>query len=310
MKLSFVAKLLFIVFIQNATAQHKYNKFVEGKKVQWAAEFSDTFHFNNPNLSELLRTRFLEGEIKAALVEDWQQMNVVRYESVPAVLRRMRPNEEIAESAFRDSLFSPGAFNDQTKDIVEIKDIIYLEKGKLKSQAYAVSPKYVVQTSWGMVLGISNLFSTAFNEKRNPSKADLRKAVPIGGSSRRILLEDDPGNLLKQLYGQNLLEAIWNDLDGKNFELYRIDSNKRITLKDISTGLIRIPVYDESGNLVRSVDGQLSPESFHSIDLVQSWTYNQQKNRLFGTISHLLLNLKTGTGNSEMIKPLVKIIVM
>lgn len=301
--------LLLICFSVNLSAQNKFTRFVEGKRITWATEFTDTLHFSNPNLSELLRTQFYEGKIKAALVENSQTMQPVIFQSLPEVLQRMRPNAEIENNSLRDSLFSSSAFDERTRDMVEVRDIIYLEKGKLRSQVYTVSPKYLVQTSWGMVLGVSNLFTTAFNDKRSPSKSVLKKAMPVGGSSRRIVLDEEAGYSLKQLYGQNLLDAIWNDLDGKNYEIYRLDSNKRISLRDISAGLIRVPVYDETGKIARSVDGPLSPESFHSVDIVQNWSYNKEKNLLFGTISHLLLNLKNGTSENEMLQPLLKIVV-
>ena len=304
MKLPSVILLLLLFITGSVSAQHRYNNFVEEKNIRWAAEFSDTFHFSNPNLSEILRTQFLEGDIKVALVDDLENMESLRFESLPAVMRRMRPNEEIAPTALRDSLFSPGAFNQQTKDLLEIRDIIYLEKNRLKSQVYAVSPKYIVQTSWGMILGTSNLFTTAFNSKRNWSKRVKRKAERIGGSRRTILLNENAGKSLKILYDQNLLQAIWPQLNSKYFETSRIDSVKTA---------LNVPRYDENGapgTIARLVPG-LTPESFYSVDIYQTWFYNKQKNVLFGNIEYLVLNIKSGgeDNNNQQVQPLLKVLV-
>jgi hypothetical protein len=114
-------------------AQNKFSRFVEGKNILWAAGFADTFHFSNPNLSELLRIAFLEGNIKVALVEDPDRMQQLRFESPSMVLQRMSPNADNNAITFKDSLFSTNIFNEQTKDLVEIQEIIYLEKNRLKS---------------------------------------------------------------------------------------------------------------------------------------------------------------------------------
>jgi hypothetical protein len=305
-----ISMLVLCLMISNLiSAQNKFNRFVEGKKIQWAADFTDTFHFSNPNLSEMLRMQLLEGKIKAGLIEDQESMAKISYENLTSVLYRMRPNAEIAPAAFRDSLFSGSAFDTQTKDLVEIRDIIYIEKGKLNALAYAVSPKYTVQTSWGMVLGISNLFTTAFNDKKTTSRSVLKKAIPIGSSRRRLNMDEQAGQPLKQLYGQNLLDALWPYLGSKNYEIYRIDSNKRISVAEIGLGLLDVPVYDVNGNMAGKAAAKLTPESFSSLEILQNWSYHKEKNLLFGRISEIILYFNIGSAEEKFLKPLVRILV-
>lgn len=291
-------------------AQNKFTRFVESKKISWAADLSDTFHFPRPNLSELLREQFFNNKIKVALVEDMQTMQPISYESLPAVLSRMRPNVEIEPAAYRDSLFSPNAFDQRLKDLVEIRDIVYIEKGLLRSYAYAVSPKYLVQTSWGLVLGMSNLFTTALTEKRTFSNSVQKKATTLGSTIQTIVLDDNGAKAIKQLYGQNLLQALWPYLTSKHYEIFRVDSNKKIDLQEVTLSLIQVPAYDGNGNIVPApVAPALSAESFYSVDIVQDWFYNKEKNILLGKIAYLLLNIKSGGSDDPTIKPLLKIVV-
>jgi hypothetical protein len=58
--------------------------------------------------------------------------------------------------------------------------------------------------------------------------------------------------MLKQLYGQNLLQAIWPYLHRKQYEFYRMDSSIKIPFEKINMSLVSnpaVPQYNAEGNL-------------------------------------------------------------
>lgn len=304
-----VIPVLFLFPVCNSLfAQSLFTKFVEDKKIQWAAASADTFHFIQPDLSLILRERFDKGEIKVALLENIEGLNKITYSSKESILNRIAPNREKPVtgengniiSTVREAdnpLVSSKYFDERSRNLLEIQQVFYIEDGLLKNITNAVSPKYSVKTSWGETLGISNAFTTSFNDKRTIKRSVKRKAILLGTTNTFCLLKNAPFKMLKQLYEQNILDALWPQLGKKGYEITRIDSSKKISVKDINISLlgntetINVPVYDANGNIQNTLAALplLTPASFTAIGITQQWYYSKEKNIVFCSISSLTL---------------------
>lgn len=311
--------------------QNIFTSFVENKKISFAIITNDTFHFRNPNLSLLLRDALSKGKVKGSIIEDEKNFSTLTYANKEAIINRVAPNREskvmdadgnitatVVEA--EDPLFSSRYFDEQTNDLLEIQEVLYIESGILKSYVPYVSPKYAVFTSWGQKLGISNSFSTAFNKKRSISSSLKKKAVLIGTTKTIKRLDTvQQQNLLKQLYGQNLLQALWPNLHKKQYEFYKMDSLIKIPFEKINMGLVSnpaVPVYDAEGNLTGTKmypmdDQPLNLSLITNIQLEQNWYYHAGKNILFNLITELVLYTKKTDENTgaERTAPVLKIIL-
>ena len=324
--------ILLSLFAQTAFCQNSYTKFIEKSSVKWAASLSDTCHFTNPNLSLLLREKFNNGSIKAGLFEGGFNEKLKKKLAKETIINRIAPNRvtQIADDAgnitgttieAENPLLSSKYFDSETNDLVEVQQILYIQSGKLKSHTPWVSPKYAVFTSWGQKLGIANAFSTGFNTSRCMAVSTKKKAVLLGNRFTMIPLDSaqHPG-IIKQLYGYNLLQALWPYLHKKNYKIYRIDSSRLIPFSMITRSLIdnqqlNIPLYDAEGNLsnktVVQEDFPLNPSDFSAMELVQEWHYHSKKNRIFNNISHIILYArKWRNGQQEAVaSPILKIML-
>lgn len=295
--------------------------------MQWAADINDTFHFANPNLSLVLRNRFNAGAIKVSSIEDDKNISKINYITKDAVINKIAPNKErkIEEeartiTASEDPLFSPYYFDEQTNDLLEIQQIIYIQSGRLKSYIPWVAPKYAVYTSWGQKLGMANAFNTTFNKQRHKSSS-LKKKVQLLGSTKKMIRLDTNQNMLKQLYAQNLLQALWPHLHKKQYQIYGADSAIKISFEKINKTLldtqqINIPVYDEEGNLTANKiltqqDQPLDLSSVTGVEIIQHWFYNAKKNIVLNTIEQLVLYAhKWNNGRQDRLaSPILKIML-
>ena len=304
-----IASLIICLLWQTGFSQNIFTKFIENKSVQWAAGINDTLHFANPNLSLILRKKFNEGTIKVSSIEDDKNISKINYATKEVVINKIAPNRErktededgnitATITASEDPLFSSYYFDTQTNDLVEIQQVLYIQSGRLKSYIPWVSPKYAVYTSWGQKLGVANVFNTAFNKQRN-SSSSLKKKAALLGSIKTMMRIDSSQSMLKQLYAQNLLQALWPHLHKKQYEIYRADSAIKIPFEKINKTLvdtqqISIPVYDVEGNItaykiLSQQDQPLELSSITAVEIIQHWFYNAKKNIVFNTIEQLVL---------------------
>ena len=326
-----IASIIICLLWQTGFSQNIFTKFIENKSVHWATGMIDTFHLTNPNLSLILRKRFNAGAIKVNIIEDNKNISKINYTSKDAVINKIAPNRErkVEEEngnttrtiiASEDPLFSSYYFDEQTNDLIEIQQILYIQSGHLKSYIPWVSPKYAVYTSWGQKLGVANAFNTSFNKSANKSSSLKKKALLLG-STKTMLRLDTAQNMLKQLYAQNLLQALWPHLHKKQYEIYRADTTIQIPFEKINKSLldtqqINIPVYDAEGNItayqiLSQHDQSLDLTSITGVEIMQQWFYNEKKNIVFNTIEQLVLYAhKWNNGKQdELASPILKIML-
>ncbi len=315
---------VWVFFCCRASAQSFVTKFVENKNIQWAAYITDTAHFSNPNLSLLLRNRLEKDEIKVFLpfftglnmaglkksgityITKDSLFDAGHHNSIPLY----DEDGELIETpaAKRTDLFSPQKFDSRTNDMIEFDQTIYVESGKLKNLIAAVSPKYSVVTPQGTYLGFSNIFTTGLNTERTIRKAIRKKAIATGTTNTVYSLKNDARlAMLKQLYGQNLLEVLWPHLWENGYEVISIDSARKISKEELKATLfgtaesVYVPVYDTEGNVSsRLVYGpEIDAAYFSSIGITQEWFYSKEKNILFCNIPSLTLFILKPAGEEK-----------
>ena len=316
---------------QQVFSQSVFTKFIENKSVQWAADISDTFHFVHPNLSLSLRNRVNAGEINVSISEEDKFTGEINYATKDDIINRIAPNREkkiadddgnltgtVIES--ENPLFSVNYFDTQTNDLVEIEQILYLQSGRLKSYTPWFSPKYAVYTSWGQKLGVANAFTTGFNKSLHISSG-IQKRAQLLGSTKTMMRLDTNKNMLKQLYEQNLMQALWPHLNKKFYAVYRMDSLIKIQFQNINMSLvdsrkIDVPVYDSAGTITGSQiftneDQPLNLSAITGIQLEQNWYYNAKKNIVYSTITALVLFAKkiNSDKQDELASPVLKIML-
>jgi hypothetical protein len=192
---------------------------------------------------------------------------------------------------------------------------LYVANGKLHSYVPWVSPKISVYTSRDLFIGTAEYFSSCINTKYkfSPSKKD--KFIFINTTKKKILIDSIPHTeMLKQLYGINILEAIWDDLMNDKNQIVDVNSGQIISLKNVKEysfpNLLHIPVYDSSGVILgaKNYSEPISPSIFRQIEIIQNWYYDINKNIVTDTITEIKLYVKSkySEDNGEL-KPLLKI---
>lgn len=308
--------LTILLFVsQFASSQNPFTKFTNKAGVQWAAYSTDTLHFSQPNLSLLLRERFNNGNIKVAFIDDNLNFKKRNYSNKEAVLQRIAPHRmsEIIEDngnkystilSAENPLFSSEYFDEQTNDLIEAQEILYIQSGKLQSYIPWLSLKQTVTTSWGEKLGITKTFSTGFHHKRKINKRISHQSIFLG--SRFHTLPTNTAtiekSMIKQIYGRNILETLWQSFPGKNYNFINPENNLPLLFSEIDKTLLdssvmSIPVYDENGDIKSKQNLTLKGEpldlyNIDSIQLFQHWYYSKKKNILFSKIESLTLYAK------------------
>lgn len=316
---------------QFCNAQNPYINFVEKSSVKWAAYAHDTFRFSELNLNLYLREQLTKNKIEARLTDYNNNAEIivsidsVRERIVPSkIIRLVDDNGKVTEEELvsNDQLYNSTYFNEFTQDLVNVQQVIYLEDGRLQSHIPWVSPMYNVVTTLGTQLGMSNAFETAFNKDQDIKNRWKRKAIYLGNTSKKFELNAFNAGLplLKPLYGNNLLQAIWPNLKNNNYQLINPSTNTVLAQKDVSMYLldstkIDIPVYDENGEIAyyQKIDLRNNPIQLDSIPFVlleQEWFYLPAQNKLYNHIISIeCWGKKTTAGKlDEKPSPFLKII--
>lgn len=322
---------LLMAICQLATAQNPYSKFVEKSSVKWAAYAHDTFRFSKLNLNLYLRDQLTNNKIEAKLTD--YNNNTEISVSIDSVKERIAPSKIVRvvndngklheeELVTNDQLYNSTYFNEFTQNLVNVQQVIYLEDGRLQSHIPWVSPMYNVVTTMGTELGMSNAFETAFNKDKDVKNRWKRKAIYLGNTSKKFELNAVNAGLplLKPMYGNNLLQAIWPYLNNQNYQLMNPSSNAVITQKDVTMYLldstkIDVPVYNENGEVsyYQKIDlsnNAIQLDSIPFVILEQEWFYLPTQNKLYNHIISIeCWGKKTTAGMlDEKPSPFLKII--
>ncbi len=289
---------------QNKPQPTLFDKFVKNSKIEWAAYASDTFNFSTAGLNLLLLKRFGKKEIKASLPVESRTINAdqIKYTVLDSIHNAFYGNDT---DPLMDSLGNvvikkiPIPQKDSSNfKLTELTQILYVEKGLLKSYIPFVTPTLPVFTSSGMYIGESFYFTSCYNFKYNSKASKESKLIFLKQTKKMIRLDPTENtDQLKSMYGKNLLETIWPYIEQNKIEAFVIDSNTKLTPGELNNYLSAdqwqpIPIYDSVGNitkfsLVRSSGS--GTVKFTEAALLQDWYYDAKKNKVFSYITELLL---------------------
>ncbi|RYY51125.1 MAG: hypothetical protein EOO06_01545 [Chitinophagaceae bacterium] len=301
MKQCLILCLMQALLSSNITGQSMFTKFAERSDIQWAAVLTNNFSFPGADMNFLLRQRLANKEIRAAIVDTPERLFSYNYVAPATIAKRIDLEFDATQSDSLFPLFDHRYFDNAAGKLVEVQQVFYLQKGKLKSVVNMVSPKFMVVTIAGTQLGVANAFTTAFNNHRCHNKKTKRQSIPLG----RVSISAADFSVQKQLYGQTLLSALWRHLDTKNYDIIRLDSMSKIPVSAVNASLLKlsVPSYDAEGNLMQTINSPtLGPEGFSIAQIEQSWFYNKRKNLLFNIIHSIVLNY----GETAVLKILPK----
>lgn len=320
---------LFSLVALHCSAQEDYTTFIQCRKISWAANTSDTLRFSSQNLNLLFRQNLIDNKIKVSLSDENFQLKKRNNADADAIRNRIAPNRilqtaneqgkitgSVKESL--DPLFSEKYFDSLTANLLETQEIIFIKNGKPLTYIPFVSAKYNVYTSWGEKLGIANAFNTAFNNCYKLRRSLSRKAMMIGQTQKHYVLKSLEAKMLKQLYEQNFVEALWPHLNNKYYHFYDLTRSSPIKLKNIDKSLIdnremTVQVYDSTGQLnAQKVPFlPLSHADIQEVRISEEWFYNEKKQKVFSKIKTITLYAKVWRNGiqQETASPILNIAV-
>lgn len=308
MKKMLTVILLLIGQIVTAQIIHQpsqFDKFINDKKIEWAAYNSDSFYFNKAGLNDLLVKRLANKEIKASLpiaarsAEINNIQNLLKDSIDKLILtdgHKVIPLYDSNGNVIKANIFQKES-NASIYNITEVTQILFIEKGVLKSYVPFVTPTLPLFLSSGKYLGESYYFNTAYNFKHNYKLRKRHKVIFLEQTNKPLQLKpSDEENGLKELYGKNLIETLWPYIMENKIDVISKDGKKLMAAADLNntsgiSGIALIPLYD-SVNAVytyKSEYSKLTPAVFTHAVLVQDWYYNQTKNIVFNKIKEMYL---------------------
>ena len=287
----------------------KFDKFINLEKIQWAAYAKDAISFDKYNLSDELYKRFQRGEIKIT--------GPLSRDSLMAGNRIIYlDNKELEQKSFApgsDANSKPtNRVDSNSSKLINVEQIFYVANGKLYSYVPWVSPRISVYTSRDWFIGTTEYFSSGINPKYNFKSSKRDKLIFITSTKRKILIDSLPRrDMLKQLYGINMLDAIWKGVVNGQNEIINLSTGQKTSFYNLKfydfTGTVDVPVYDSMGNITgHKTEGvPVKAAQLDQVEITQNWFYNYTKNMVVNSIPDITLFIRNYYG--ERI-PFIKII--
>ncbi len=305
-----------ISFAQVKLQPTQFDKFVNKPKIEWAAYASDTFNFDNADLNNIILTKMYKNEIKGTLPrESRNDSNPIKYlpmtelnsifhfgfhipipiyDSLGNVVEQKRETPKIDTSKFTTT---------------EVSQILYIEKGKLKSYIPFVTPTLPIFLTTGAYIGEGFYFSTCYNFKYCKKARKKSKLIFLSQTRKMIMLNPEQSTeKLKELYGKNLLETLWPQVLANKIDVFTISDNKKISPEELGNSQqysqpTFVPLYDSTSNsrvYNFKVEAEpLDPKKITSIQLVQDWYYDARRNKISNIIREAYVYAKIWKGNVE-----------
>lgn len=292
-----------ILFAQNKTTQ--FDKFVSKPGIEWAIYASDTINFTNADLNNLLLKRISKNEIKASLPVESRtaETDKITYS----------PLDSIDQAFYGDRLDilmdSTGTQYFLKRDIpekdssnfkrTEVTQILYIEKGKLKSYIPFITPTLPVYMSTGGYIGERFYFTSCFNYTYNNKPRNKSKLIFLTQTKKMIKLDiPESTHRLKEMHGNNLLQTLWPYVLENKIDAFYPDSSRKLKPEELNVNLaynepLLIPLYDDEGVVVgyRAITDPIDTKKFTDIQLLQDWYYDHKKNKVYSNIKEVVLYL-------------------
>jgi len=308
------------------TIPTQFDKFVRKASIEWAAYANDSMRFTQPNLSAILVNRMEKGQIKtsASVGSGTPQANNIRYTTKEENKGRFYPlcalpmYDSMGNAIGEQNKFDepPSRIDSLSRTLIYITQILFVEGGYLKSYIPWVSPAFSICTSGHYFIMFGDYFSTCLNFRYNLISPP--QLLYLGETKRNLKLDSiQKSDKLKELYGKNLLETIWPYVLKGKFDIYSVETGKKINPKKIddlilSNDSINRYVYDSFGNVKSEKYCDANPILFSitAVEVFQNWYYDNKNNLVFCKIPSMFLNVrrwKNGVQEKEA-TPVLKIV--
>lgn len=331
-KLLFAAMFLntFLLFSSAGFAQDietretQFNRFVKRPDIEWAMFRYDSISLDNSDFNQLLINRMKKKEIKTA---EWMWGGSKEEQKI--IYRTVERNKEISsaielvlpvyDTSGNISLSDLSTRSEERTpiNILNVYEIFFIKSGRLNAYTTYTAPVFLIITGSNDTLGRAEFFVTAIN--KNPFfKSAAKDRVTYLGQTRRAVLVDSvpPADRLKELYGRNLIKALWPTILSPKTEKILMSTGKKITAKELQGGewtgnAVSVPQYDSVGNIsdTRKIYPEINAAVFKKAEITQTWFYNRTKNIVFSKIPDIILftNISDKNGVATL-TPAVKIV--
>ena len=294
-----------VLFAQNKPLPTQFDKFVNKPGIEWAAYASDTVNFTSAGLNNLLLKRISKNEIKASKPVESRTAETDKITYCPL--------DSIDQAFYGDRIDimmdSTGTQYFMKREVpekdssnfkrTEVTQILYIEKGKLKSYIPFITPTLPVYMSTGKYIGERFYFTSCYNYTYNNKPRYKSKLIFLTQTKKMISLATTQNDQLKEMYGQNLVEAIWPHVLKNKIDVFAIKDNWKLKREELDISIavnepILVPIYDSAGNVISYVvtSKPVDMNRFTDVQLVQDWYYDHKRNKIYSNIKELILLLK------------------
>ena len=168
-----------VSFAQTNPKPTPFDKFVNKPTIEWAAYASDTVNFTPADLNNLLLKRISKNEVKASkpVESRTDEANKISYSSLDSINQAFYGDriDILMDSAGTQYFLKREIPEKDSSNFkrTEVTQILYIEKGKLKSYIPFITPALpVYMMSSGQYIGERFYFTTCFNYRysSNPGK--------------------------------------------------------------------------------------------------------------------------------------------
>jgi len=295
-----------VVFAQQKNQPTPFDRFVKKPGIVWAAYASDTFNFQDKGFNYLLLNRLAKNEIKASLpvesrTKDVQDIKYISKDAIDVNFYGSRIDTAMDETGKLIKVERPAATIDSAGfKCTEVTQILYIEKGKLKSYIPFVTPALPVYLSTGRYIGERLYFNTCYNYQYNSKPRKKSKRFFLLQTKKIIDFEDTKiNNELKSMYGNNLIKSLWPYVMQNKIPAYAVDNEERLKPEELNMGLVKTwpvlsPIYDSNGAVVKYevVPVEVDPGKYSGVLLIQDWFYDNKRNKLYARIKEMVLYIK------------------
>ena len=292
-----------ISFAQYKPLPTQFDKFVNSRKIEWAAYASDTINFTYADLNNLLLNRLSKKEIKASLPVESRTngANQITYTISDSIDNAFYgDNTDFVMDSLGNVVNQKRAIPKKDSSnfkITEVTQILYIENGKLRTYIPFVTPVLPVFMSTGKYIGERFYFTSCFNYTYNRKPREKSKLIFLTQTKKMIKFNPEVSTgQLKEMYGHNLIETLWPYVLENKIKVFSVytkgllkpeELNKNQTFEEPKNS----PIYDSIGTVFKySInEDPIDPKRFTDVQLVQDWYYDYRKNKVYSYIKEMIL---------------------
>jgi hypothetical protein len=292
-------------FAQYRPLPTQFDKFVNNRKISWAAYASDTIQFTRADLNNLLLFRLGKKEIKASLPVESRTKgaNQITYTTSESIDNTFYgENEDLIMDAEGNTVKQKKVIPKKDSSnfrLTEVTQILYIEKGQLKSYIPFITPTLPVFLSTGNYIGERFYFTSGFNYRYNRKPHKKSKLIFLTQTKKMINLNPEvKTDQLKEMYGHNLLESFWPYILENKLKIFSVYTKGILKSEELNMNLTYeepkiSPIYNSNGVVVKySVnEDPIDPKRFTDIQLIQDWYYDPGGNKVYSYIKEMVLYL-------------------